>query len=48
VDVSFKRFAQNGIEIKGVIINAVVRKAANAYGYGYDYYAYDYGKTNKS
>lgn len=48
VDVSFKRFAQNGIEIKGVILNAVVRKAANAYGYGYDYYAYDYGKTNKS
>ncbi|HAI05662.1 MAG TPA: tyrosine-protein kinase, partial [Pantoea sp.] len=28
VDVSFKRFAQNGIEIKGVILNAVVRKAA--------------------
>ncbi|MGP4036935.1 tyrosine-protein kinase Wzc [Pantoea agglomerans] len=48
VDVSFKRFAQNGIEIKGVILNAVVRKAANSYGYGYDYYAYDYGKTNKS
>lgn len=48
VDVSFKRFAQNGIEIKGVILNAVVRKAANAYGYGYDYYAYDYGKTNKN
>lgn len=48
VDVSFKRFAQNGIEIKGVILNAVVRKAANAYGYGYDYYAYDYGKTDKS
>jgi len=48
VDVSFKRFAQNGIEIKGVILNAVVRKAANAYGHGYDYYAYDYSKTEKS
>ncbi|NYS28604.1 MULTISPECIES: tyrosine-protein kinase Wzc [unclassified Pantoea] len=48
VDVSFKRFAQNGIEIKGVILNAVVRKAANAYGHGYDYYAYDYSKPNKS
>lgn len=48
VDVSFRRFAQNGIEIKGVILNAVVRKAANAYGYGYDYYAYEYGKTDKS
>ncbi|MFH8135013.1 tyrosine-protein kinase Wzc [Pantoea osteomyelitidis] len=48
IDVSFKRFAQNGIEIKGVILNAVVRKAANAYGYGYDYYEYNYGKDVKS
>ncbi|ORM57363.1 tyrosine-protein kinase Wzc [Pantoea rodasii] len=42
LDVSYKRFAQNGIEIKGVILNAVVRKAANSYGYGYDYYNYEY------
>lgn len=48
IDVSYKRFAQNGIEIKGVILNAVVRKAANAYGYGYDYYEYEYGKPTKS
>lgn len=48
VDVSFKRFAQNGIEIKGVILNAVVRKAANAYGYGYDYYDYSYTRDAKS
>lgn len=48
IDVSFKRFAQNGIEIKGVILNAVVRKAANAYGYGYDYYDYEYSKPTKS
>lgn len=48
IDVSFKRFAQNGIEIKGVILNAVVRKASNSYGYGYDYYEYSYGKDVKS
>nr|WP_278428316.1 tyrosine-protein kinase Wzc [Pantoea dispersa] len=48
LDVSYKRFAQNGIEIKGVILNAVVRKASNAYGYGYDYYNYEYGKESKS
>lgn len=48
IDISFKRFEQNGIEIKGVILNAVVRKAANTYGYGYDYYAYDYNKPSKS
>ncbi len=48
VDISYKRFAQNGIDIKGVILNAVVRKAANAYGYGYDYYDYSYKGDTKS
>ncbi|WP_342753869.1 tyrosine-protein kinase Wzc [Pantoea sp. MBD-2R] len=48
VDISYKRFAQNGIDIKGVILNAVVRKAANAYGYGYDYYDYSYKGNAKS
>lgn len=48
VDFSFRRFAQNGVDVKGVILNAVVRKAANAYGYGYDYYDYSYGKDAKS
>ncbi|HHQ6628628.1 TPA: tyrosine-protein kinase Wzc [Serratia fonticola] len=42
VEVSFRRFEQNGIEIKGVILNAVMRKAANYYNYGYDYYNYEY------
>lgn len=41
-----KRFEQNGIDIKGVILNGVERKAAAYYGYGYQYgYAY---KTDKS
>lgn len=48
VDFSYKRFAQNGIDIKGVILNAVVRRAANAYGYGYDYYDYSYKGDSKS
>jgi len=40
-----KRFEQNGIEIKGVILNGVESKAAAYYGYGYQYgYAY---KTDK-
>ncbi len=47
IDISYKRFEQNGIEIKGIILNAVVRKAANAYAYGYDYYDYSYGKETK-
>ncbi|HBE9080893.1 tyrosine-protein kinase Wzc [Serratia fonticola] len=42
VEVSFRRFEQNGIEIKGVILNAVIKKASNYYNYGYDYYDYSY------
>lgn len=42
VEVSIKRFDQNGVEIKGVILNAVMRKASNYYNYGYDYYDYSY------
>ena len=34
VDVTRNRFAQNGIEVKGVILNAVERKAGRYYGYG--------------
>ena len=48
VEFSYKRFAQNGIDIKGVILNAVVRKAANSHGYGYDYYDYSYKQDAKS
>lgn len=48
IEISYRRFAQNGIEVKGVILNAVVRKAANAYGYGYDYYSYGYKSDVKS
>lgn len=42
VEVSIRRFEQNGIDIKGVILNAVMRKASNYYSYGYDYYDYSY------
>ncbi|VTP61309.1 Tyrosine-protein kinase wzc [Serratia rubidaea] len=42
VEVSIRRFEQNGIEIKGVILNAVVRKLSNYYSYGYDNYSYNY------
>ncbi|MDP8639525.1 tyrosine-protein kinase, partial [Serratia marcescens] len=42
IDISIRRFEQNGIEIKGVILNAVIRKAINYYNYGYDYYDYSY------
>ncbi|WKE67451.1 polysaccharide biosynthesis tyrosine autokinase [Gallaecimonas kandeliae] len=41
VEVTLRRFEQNGIDIKGVILNGMVRKAAQGYG-AYGYYSYDY------
>ena len=38
-----KRFSQNGVEVKGVILNSVERKGSSYYGYGYNYhYGYSY------
>ncbi|WP_017445376.1 polysaccharide biosynthesis tyrosine autokinase [Gayadomonas joobiniege] len=43
IEVAARRFEQNGIDIKGVIFNAVERKAGGyGYGYGYGYYTYEY------
>lgn len=47
IEVSIRRFEQNGTEIKGIILNAIVKRAASYYGYGnYHHYTYDY-KTEK-
>ncbi|HEJ7884675.1 TPA: tyrosine-protein kinase Wzc [Serratia liquefaciens] len=42
IEVSMRRFEQSGVEIKGVILNAVRKKASGYYGY----YQYDYKSTN--
>ncbi|MDX1453625.1 MAG: polysaccharide biosynthesis tyrosine autokinase, partial [Oleiphilaceae bacterium] len=43
VEVTQKRLAQNGIVVKGVVLNAVERPATSyAYGYGYSHYSYNY------
>ncbi|MDC9819009.1 tyrosine-protein kinase Wzc [Pectobacterium polonicum] len=48
IEVSIRRFEQNGTEIKGIILNAIVKRAASYYGYGnYHYYTYDY-KSEKN
>jgi tyrosine-protein kinase Etk/Wzc len=40
---TIRRFAQNGVEIRGAILNGVERKASGYYGYGYNYqYGYSY------
>ncbi|CAI0761139.1 Tyrosine-protein kinase wzc [Serratia entomophila] len=42
VDVSIRRLEQNGIDVKGVIINAIVKKTSGYYTYGYNSYDYSY------
>ncbi len=42
IEVSAKRFEQSGVIIKGCILNGVVKKASNYYGYGYSHYGYNY------
>ncbi|WP_233999545.1 polysaccharide biosynthesis tyrosine autokinase [Pseudoalteromonas sp. T1lg22] len=36
IELTVNRFAQNGIDVKGVVFNGVVKKAGSAYGY-YNY-----------
>ena len=40
LEVARSRFEQSGVEVKGVILNAIEKKAASSYGYGYYNYAY--------
>jgi len=43
IDLTIRRFAQNGIELKGAIFNGVEKRASAYYGYGgYGYYHYEY------
>ncbi|MCC5519741.1 tyrosine-protein kinase [Vibrio splendidus] len=44
IDVARNRFEQSGIELKGVIFNAIEKKASSSYGYGYYNYAYSSDK----
>ena len=39
---AMKRFEQNGVAIKGCILNGVIKKASSYYGYGYSAYGYTY------
>jgi tyrosine-protein kinase Etk/Wzc len=45
IELTRNRFEQNGIDVKGVVFNGIVKKASNAYGY-YGYYNYEY-KSDK-
>ena len=43
IDVARNRFQQSGIEVKGIIFNAIEKKASSSYGYGY--YNYEYSSN---
>lgn len=48
VELTMRRFAQNGIDLKGAIFNGVEKRASAKYGYGaYGYYNYEY-KSDKA
>lgn len=47
IELTIRRFAQNGIELKGAIFNGVEKRASAKYGYGaYGYYNYEYQSDN--
>jgi tyrosine-protein kinase Etk/Wzc len=47
IEVSIRRFNQNGIDVKGVILNAVEKRASSYYG-DYGYYQYEYRSNDKA
>jgi tyrosine-protein kinase Etk/Wzc len=46
VIASIRRFEQNGIAVKGWILNGIKKRASTYYSYGYSPYAYKYNEKN--
>ena len=42
IEITQRRLEQNGIEVKGAILNAMEKRAASYYGDNYGYYQYNY------
>lgn len=42
IEITQRRLEQNGIEVKGAILNAIEKRAAGYYGGSYGYYQYSY------
>lgn len=47
IDVCLKRLSQNNVNVKGVILNGIVKKASSYYGTGYGY-GYKYERYSDS
>lgn len=46
VETAIRRFEMNNVEVKGVILNAVIKRAVSYYSYGYTNYSYDYSSKD--
>lgn len=46
IELTIRRFAQNGIELRGAIFNGVEKRASAKYGYGAYGYSYEYQSDN--
>ncbi|HFZ8994535.1 TPA: tyrosine-protein kinase [Citrobacter freundii] len=46
MQVCVRRLEQGGVNIKGAILNGVVKRASSHYGYGYNHYGYSYSDNN--
>lgn len=40
IKIAQSHFEQAGVEVKGVLLNAIKKKASSSYGYGYYNYSY--------
>ena len=47
IDIAASRLRQNGVNVRGSILNAVEKRASSYYGYG-GYYGYGYGYKYQS
>ena len=47
VEVAIRRFEQNGVVIKGILLQRGKKKASSYYG-NYGYYQYSYGDKTKA
>ncbi|GAB2945589.1 polysaccharide biosynthesis tyrosine autokinase [Hafnia psychrotolerans] len=46
IDISIRKLEQSNVEVKGCVLNGIVRRASSRYGYGYNGYGYSYADKN--
>ena len=46
IEVCVRRLEQGGVNVKGAILNGVMKRASSHYGYGYNHYGYSYDEKS--